>query len=373
MVYEPQEDSFLLKTFVQKYAKGVVLDMGTGSGIQALTAAKKKEVKKVVGVDIDPEAIKYAKKHSDHKLITYLQGDLFSPFKSNRHKHFFDTIVFNAPYLPQEGKQKHIDLEGGKRGDEVIERFLSEANNYVKSDGIILLVFSSLTPNVQQHIDRNLFVGKELGKKRHFFEDIYVYLIKKSQIIKSLGKKGVEEIEFFAKGKRGYVFTGDYKNKKVGIKVKNPKSTAEKTITKEADMLKTVNEHGIGPKYIFHTTKFLVYEFVEGKYLKDLLDSKQIKNICRKIFEQCYELDLLHINKQEMTRPYKHVIVNKNKIILIDFERAQKDKEAHNVTQFCQYVMAYVDKKNENKWIAAATKYAKDRSRKSFEKILELF
>ena len=44
MIYVPREDSFLLAKFVEKYAFGKVLDMGTGSGIQAESALKNKAV-----------------------------------------------------------------------------------------------------------------------------------------------------------------------------------------------------------------------------------------------------------------------------------------------------------------------------------------
>ena len=45
MIYEPAEDSHLLAEAVKKFAHGRVLDMGTGSGIQAITAAKSRKVK----------------------------------------------------------------------------------------------------------------------------------------------------------------------------------------------------------------------------------------------------------------------------------------------------------------------------------------
>jgi len=41
-VYIPREDSFLMQIAVKAYSKGKVLDMGTGSGIQAVTAAANK-------------------------------------------------------------------------------------------------------------------------------------------------------------------------------------------------------------------------------------------------------------------------------------------------------------------------------------------
>lgn len=393
MVYEPQEDSFLLKEFVKRYAKGITLDMGTGSGLQAREAAHSKRTTKVFAVDIDKKAIIFAKKaanHRHHKKITWLVGDLFSPFERRKSKriseraqepqflttkkylHFFDTIIFNPPYLPQDHKIPDISLEGGRRGHEVIARFLQDVNNYLKPNGIILLVFSSLTPNVHELLTENMLVGKELGKTHMFFEDIFVYLIKRNPILNELEKKSVCNVKFFAKGHRGLVFTGKFKGKKVAIKIKRPSSTARETINLEANMLKEVNKHGIGPKYLFHSPFFLIYEFVEGKYLKDLIQSKNIKNICKKVFDQCFQLDLLHINKQEMTRPYKHVIIKGKKITLIDFERARKIEESHNVTQFCEFVCNHLDKKNKKKWIELARNYSKNQSRQQLQKILGL-
>lgn len=375
MVYEPQEDSFLLKEFVKRHAKGVVLDMGTGSGLQAREASHSKRTSKVFAVDIDKAAIKAARGYSDHKRhkkITWLLSDLFSSFNSKKFLHYFDTIIFNPPYLPQDHKVPDIALEGGRRGHEVIERFLGQVNNYLKSDGAILLVFSSLTPEVHNLLWKNMLVGKELGKTHMFFEDIFVYLIKRNPIINQLEKKGVCNIKFFATGNRGLVFTGRYKNKKVAIKIKHPKSAAMETITREANMLKEVNKHGIGQKYLFNSPNFLVYEFVDGEYLKDLLDSKNIRSICRKVFEQCFLLDLLHINKAEMTRPLKHVIVKGKKVVFIDFERARKTEEAHNVTQFCEFVKNNVGKKNKAKWIQLARDYSKNRTKQQFNKIISM-
>lgn len=372
MVYEPQEDSFLLREFVLKYAKGNVLDMGTGSGIQAAAAAASKKTVDVIGVDIDPQSIEYAKKHQDAKLnIKWIKSDLFQKL-SKKYEHFFDTMIFNAPYLPQEGKRRHIDLEGGRIGHETIERFLEQAKDYLKQDGIILLAFSSLTPFMPDLIEKHMFTGKEIGRKHVFFEDIIVYKIKKSAVLKQLEKKGVSDISYFMKGKRGYIFTGKYKGQKVAIKVKNPKSTAVGTISKEAKMLKLVNKHGLGPKYYFHSPKFIVYKFVEGDLLQDLLDSPKIKWICKEVFKQCFTLDLLHIDKKEMLRPRKHVIVKGKNVTMIDWERAHKVKEPHNVTQFCQFVRNNVDKKNQDRWVKIAKEYRKKPSRETFNKILKM-
>ena len=150
---------------------------GRGSGIKEREASHSKRTTKVFAVDIDKQALNYAKKHSNgkrHKLIKWVHSDLFEKF-SKKFNHSFDLIIFNAPYLPQERREREIALEGGKEGHEVIERFLSSAGRFLKPTGTILLVFSSQTPHMVDLIERYGFAGKEIGRRHIFFEDILVF------------------------------------------------------------------------------------------------------------------------------------------------------------------------------------------------------
>ena len=67
-VYEPQEDSELLEKEVRKFARGIVLDIGTGSGVQAIAAAENANAEKpghvdyVIAVDINEEALEKAER-----------------------------------------------------------------------------------------------------------------------------------------------------------------------------------------------------------------------------------------------------------------------------------------------------------------------
>ncbi len=227
MIYEPEEDSFLLQKFVKKhlkiskkkfsvsqksrsdfsgYAKCLVLDMGTGSGIQAKTASFDADL--VIGLDINKDVIKYCEKNSKGDNIHFLKSNLFQIFEDNffyydkvenkleiyekrrvedreKRKELvnkqikFDLMIFNPPYLPQELKEKDIRLEGGKKGYEVLNKFLDKAPIYLKKDGKILIVFSSLTDKkkIDGIIAKNNLKFVELEKKHIFFEDLYVYYI----------------------------------------------------------------------------------------------------------------------------------------------------------------------------------------------------
>ncbi len=171
MIYEPEEDSFLLAKYASKFAKGKVLDLGTGSGIQAETALK--FTKNVLAVDINKEAVNSVKK----KGIKARVSDLFSNVKGK-----FDLIILNPPYLPDENlednESKRITT-GGRYGYEILKRFFSQVNNHLSKNGKILIVFSSLTNKnkINKIIKKNNFKFELLESKKLFFETLYCYLV----------------------------------------------------------------------------------------------------------------------------------------------------------------------------------------------------
>ena len=182
-LYEPQEDSFLLQKHVKEHAKGIVLDIGTGTGIQALEAAQSKKVVKVFAVDINEEPIKYCIRHIENKKIIFAMSNLFSLFKKDeRYKQIkFDTIIFNPPYLPTDENYKDKAIDGGRKGYELICKFLHESKKFLKPKGKILIVFSSLTgkEKLDKFLIENYWKFKELDKQHIFFEDLFVYAINK--------------------------------------------------------------------------------------------------------------------------------------------------------------------------------------------------
>ena len=379
--YEPREDSTLLETYARQHAKGMVLDMGTGSGIQAITAAHSHKVVSVLATDIQKSAIDYCKKCIKNGKITFRVSDLFENIPDKK----FDTVIFNPPYLPQDLKLKDLTLDGGKKGYEVLERFLDDAGNFLNTDGIILIVFSSLTKKekVDEFIRNNLLEFELLEKQHYFFEDLYVYKIIKSKLLKTLEKKGINNIRYFAKGKRGIVFVGKHKNKKVAIKIKNPESSAILRTNNEIKFLKLLNKKNIGPRLLFYDENYLAYEFVGGKSIIDYFGNNKkenIKNIIKKIMNQMFVMDKLKINKGEMSHPQKHIIIDgKGNPILIDFERARYARKPSNVTQFADFLIgnsisgALKDKDiklNKNKIIELSKQYKKQQSKRNFDYIV---
>ncbi len=165
--------------------------------------------------------------------------------------------------------------------------------------------------------------------------------------------------EFLAKGKRGFVYTGKVNGKKVLIKEHNPEAEID-TISNEAAMNKRLNGIGIGPQFIAFEHNQLIREYVEGERIEEFFahcTGDEAKYVLKNVLEQCQRMDELGVNKFEMTHPYKHILVSKNtrdgpqrrgeqkketknelKVTMIDFERCKNTEKAKNVTQFCQYI-----------------------------------
>jgi len=383
-VYEPAEDSFLLQKYVKEHAFGRVLDIGTGSGIQALTAADCKNVREVVAVDINKRAIKELSAKRNRK-VRAIESDLFSQVNDK-----FNLIIFNPPYLPQDLGINDPALYGGEKGWEVSEKFFSEVSDYLISNGKILFLFSSLTDKdkIEEMISGRLLDFQELAtEKLPLFETLYVYLIEKSQLLIDLERKNVFGINYLTHGKRGNIFIGQQDKStlvkthfakseiaKVAIKVKRAESKAINRMSNEVNWLKLLNKKNIGPKLLFYGEDYFVYEYVEGSFILDWVKGKSRKKVVFvliNVLNQCFIMDKMGVSKEEMHHPFKHVLVDKFSVpILIDFERCSRTEKPKNVTQFIEFISRGDLGFDIEILRSLAKKYKKDFLEESFNKIV---
>ncbi len=177
MVYTPAEDSYLLEEQVKIFSKNKkVLDMGSGSGIQAKRASVS-GAKSVLAVDINKKAIVQLK----NQKIQAIQSDLFNNVSGK-----FDLIIFNPPYLPEdemEDKKSALETTGGINGDEITLRFLTQSVNHLEGHGTILILLSSLTPKgkINKTIKRLKLKKTKLSEKKLFMETLEVWKLTKAQ------------------------------------------------------------------------------------------------------------------------------------------------------------------------------------------------
>lgn len=171
LIYQPSEDSYLLSDILKKEIPKLLeknpnlifLEIGAGSGIHLQTVLNLGVKKQnIFSSDINIESVQ----HCNLLGFNCIKSDLFKNINRN-----FDIIIFNPPYLPEDKYDKEKDIIGGKNGSEVINRFLKQAKNYLKENGKIFLITSSLTRN----INFNGYEKKLLGKEKLFFEELYLW------------------------------------------------------------------------------------------------------------------------------------------------------------------------------------------------------
>lgn len=176
--------------------------------------------------------------------------------------------------------------------------------------------------------------------------------------------------EYFAKGKRSTVYKGEFEGKEVILK----KETRNlRRIKNEAFWLKKLNGYGIGPKLLKEKDDYFICEFVKGKPLREWIttaDKNNIKKVLMEVLRQLRIMDDLKVNKCEMTRPYKHVIVYKNKPVMIDFEKCKFSLKPKNVSQFFQFVINVL-KLDRDEVLIALKEYCKDYSDESFKGLIK--
>lgn len=114
------------------------LDLGTGSGVGAVFAARRGH--QVVAVDLNPEAVRCARLNALlHRLedrIEAREGDLFAPVAGET----FDLVLFNPPFFRGEPRSR-IDLAW--RATDVLERFAAGLPAALAPGGVALLLLSS--------------------------------------------------------------------------------------------------------------------------------------------------------------------------------------------------------------------------------------
>ncbi len=130
-----------------------VTDLGTGTGIIAVSIAKFIEDVIIYATDISKKslqiALKNAQKHGCKDKIIFLQGDLFEPFMGKIKKNSLDGIVSNPPYidshdfesLPPEIKDNEpkVALSGGIDGLDYYRKIIKKSPQYLKKNGFMAL------------------------------------------------------------------------------------------------------------------------------------------------------------------------------------------------------------------------------------------
>jgi release factor glutamine methyltransferase len=155
-----------------------VLDLGTGSGVCGLAAAR--IAQSVVAVDINRAAVRCAQANAlinalEHK-VSVRHGDLFSSVAGER----FDLITFNPPFLLGTPRDER---DAAWRGAGLAERFAAQLRDHLTPDGYALLLLSSWGAACRMYVDELARLGYRLtpvARRRHVNETVTILRVDQS-------------------------------------------------------------------------------------------------------------------------------------------------------------------------------------------------
>lgn len=137
----------LISRFKSEIAYSRMIDVGSGSGVIALTLAAEFPKAEIVGADISEEALMLARENAERlglaDRVRFLRSNLLKNVQSD-----FDVIIANLPYVSTEDRHNlsrevlhdpEVALFAGARGDELLRQLISLAPSWLRPGGILAM------------------------------------------------------------------------------------------------------------------------------------------------------------------------------------------------------------------------------------------
>ena len=147
MVPRPETEELveLLQSRIENRESKIV-DVGTGSGVIALSLAKQFPKAEVYAVDISDDALALARENASRlglERVHFQKSDLLESLSER-----FDLIVANLPYISMQDRHllsrevlhdPEVALFGGPRGDELVRKLIDKAPLNIEAGGVLAL------------------------------------------------------------------------------------------------------------------------------------------------------------------------------------------------------------------------------------------
>ena len=167
-VYRPAEDTFLLLESIALETGERFLEVGTGSGLVALHAARRN---RACATDANREAVRLARANARRNglllevVLTNLLAGIRGPF---------DVVACNPPYLPGR-PMDDLDRawQGGLQGSDVSMQFLDDLDRVLSPSGRAYLLLSGLNKEARRAAETR-FRTRVVAARRLFFEELEV-------------------------------------------------------------------------------------------------------------------------------------------------------------------------------------------------------
>ena len=137
----------LISHFKSETEHSRMIDVGTGSGVIALTLAAEFLKAEIVGADISQDALMLAHENAERlglaDRVQFLQSNLLESVQPD-----FDVIIANLPYVSTEDRQNlslevlhdpEVALFAGERGDELERQLIAQAPAWLRPGGMLAM------------------------------------------------------------------------------------------------------------------------------------------------------------------------------------------------------------------------------------------
>lgn len=139
----------VLRLYTDRSAPLRIVDVGTGSGILAITLALDYPASSVLALDISPAALDMALVNAQLLGARNVRFAISDLLRAAEEEPSFDLIVSNPPYIPLtdaaglhaqvRDHEPHLALFGGEDGLGIIRQLLPQSARFLKRDGWLLM------------------------------------------------------------------------------------------------------------------------------------------------------------------------------------------------------------------------------------------
>ncbi len=140
-MFRINSDTCNLGNFISLKKDDTILDIGTNNGA-LLLYAHKLGCKKLIGVDINSEAIKLCK---ENMILNNVSNyELYDCGVQNLNINKVDVIISNPPYFKNSLVNDNVDLKRARHDVSLsLDELISNSNRLLKNNGRIILVYKT--------------------------------------------------------------------------------------------------------------------------------------------------------------------------------------------------------------------------------------